>query len=90
MTRTIILSGTEFQAFDWEEAPANVEESARSERHTRNAELLSSDISQLGPGEATFTCDHTFAFDTPFELKGDGRQFVVISTSEHRHVAKPF
>lgn len=91
MTRTIIVNDKEFAAFRWQEVPlpASTEE-VPAEKHARNEELLKNGVMTLVPGEATFQCDQTFAFDTTFSLKGDGRMFVVMSSNAGQHVAKPF
>lgn len=90
MTRTIIINGTEYPAFHWTEAglPGPGEPSAPP--HVRDQELLDHGVSELRPGEVSFQCDQTFAFDTTLEVKGDGRKFVIISGETGRHVAKPY
>lgn len=90
MTRTIILNDTEYQAFTWTEAaPVKVDENG-PEKHLRNRDLLVNGVDTLAPGEVYFRCDQTFAFDTTFSLKGDGRQFVIIASQAGAHVAKPY
>lgn len=88
MTHTILVNDSEFQAFNWTEAAA-IEDGA-SAKHARNLDLLVNGVSELAPGEAYFLCDQTFAFDTTFSLKGDGRKFVVIASQTGAHVAKPY
>lgn len=89
MTPTIILNDAEYPAFHWTEANTPGGE-APSEKHMRNQSLLREGVSELGVGEVYFECDQTFAFDTTFSLKGDGRKFVVIASLAGKHVAKPF
>ena len=91
MTRTIIVNDKEFAAFHWREAPLPLStEEATAPKHARDSGLRENGVTTLAPGEAVFHCDQTFAFDTTFSLKGDGRMFVVISSSAGDHVAKPF
>jgi len=92
MTRTIIVNDKEFAAFNWREVPLPVstEEAALTAKHARNGDLREHGVATLAPGEATFVCDQTIAFDTTFSMKGDGRMFVIISSSAGNHVAKPF
>jgi hypothetical protein len=91
MTRTIIVNDNEFAAFDWTEARIpEVGEDPPLPPHARNEELLKNGVTELRPGEARFHCDQTLAFDTTFELKGDGRKFVVISSQAGEHAAKPY
>lgn len=91
MTRTIILNEVEYPAFHWTEASAELVPSEIPEiKHVRNEALLSNGVSELGIGEVYFECDQTFAFDTTFSLKGDGRKFVIIASSSGKHVAKPY
>lgn len=90
--RTIILNGTEFPAYQWTEAAPilGAHEEHPAEKHTRSEKLINDGIDEIAPGEVYFQCDHTFAFDTTFTMKGDGRKFVVIASEEGRHVAKPY
>lgn len=92
MTRTIILNDTEYPAFEWTEATPvlGAESGDQPEKHLRGEELVRNGISEIAPGEVVFRCDQTFAFDTTFSVKGDGRKFVVIASEEGRHVAKPY
>ena len=90
MTRTIIVNGTAFPAFGWFEAPLPQPGEDAPRTHIRDHELLDQGVSDLRPGEVLFTCDQTFVFDTTFELKGDGRKFVIIASENGRHVAKPY
>jgi hypothetical protein len=91
MTRTIIINGTEFPAFEWTEAtPVLGEDQTNTPRHVRDEHLLEEGISDIGTGEVYFHCDQTFAFDTTFSMKGDGRKYVIIGSEEGRHVAKPY
>lgn len=87
MTHTIIVNEKEFMVFDWiEEAAIAVDQP----RHARSPELLEEGVDELYPGEVYFRCDQTLVFDTTFELKGDGRQFVIIASGRGKHVAKPY
>lgn len=90
MTHTIIVNDKEFTAFDWHEAAAGVGDAGATERHVRDQALLENGVDSLGPGEVYFFCDLTLVFDTIFELKGDGRKFVVIASTTGKHVAKPY
>jgi len=91
MTRTILLSDSEYQAFNWTEAAAvAIGDEAAEEKHPRNHDLLVNGVGELAPGEVYFFCDQTFAFDTTFSLKGDGRKFVIIAAQNGAHVAKPY
>jgi len=87
MIHPIIVNDKDLDVFDWFEAPA---ETSAEPRHARDHDLLENGVDRLAPGEAFFRCDQTLAFDTPFELKGDGRKFVVIASENGRHVAKPY
>jgi hypothetical protein len=51
---------------------------------------LEEGVDELYPGEVFFRCDQTLVFDTTFELKGDGRRFVIIASGHRKHVAKPY
>ena len=82
---TIILNDHEFPAFEWTETSVGDEPP-----HARDRELLENGVAHLRAGEVQFRCDQTFAFDTTFELKGDGRKFVIISSDRGLHVAKPY
>lgn len=88
MTHTIIVNGKEFSAMDWTEIPVVAGEEKPT--HVRGPELLEDGVWELYPGEVSFFCDQTLVFDTTFELKGDGRQFVVIASGQGQHVAKPY
>lgn len=91
MMRTIILNGTEFPAFEWTEAaPVLGTTDDPVEKHTRGEKLISDGLSEIAPGEVFFRCDLTFAFDTTFTMKGDGRKFVIIASENGQHVAKPY
>ncbi len=90
MTHTIIVNDTEFPAFYWFEMPLPGPGETPSHPHSRNEDLLEKGVSELRPGEVSFTCDQTFVFDTTFELKGDGRKFVVLQSDKGRHIAKPY
>lgn len=89
MTPTIILNGKEHSAFRWTEAVFQPGE-IPGEKHARNETLLHDGVSKLAAGEVYFECDQTFAFDSTFSLKGDGRKFVVIASQGRKHVAKPY
>ncbi|CAN5332120.1 hypothetical protein BH09VER1_BH09VER1_49460 [soil metagenome] len=90
MTHTIIVNDKEFAANDWLEAPSGVGAAASPERHMRDQNLLENGVDSLSAGEVYFHCDLTLVFDTAFELKGDGRKFVVIASNTGKHVAKPY
>lgn len=90
MTFTIIVNDTEFPAFDWFEVPMPEAGDTPSHAHSRNADLLEKGVDELRSGEVSFKCDQTFVFDTTFEMKGDGRKFVVIQSDRGRHIAKPY
>lgn len=90
MTHTIIVNDKEFAAHDWYEAPSGAGDAAAPERHTRDQALLENGVDSLGAGEVYFYCDLTLVFDTIFELKGDGRKFVVLASTAGKHVAKPY
>ncbi len=85
---TIIVNEKEFTAIDWMEEPATATND--QPRHARGPELLESGVTEVLPGEVFFRCDQTLVFDTTFELKGDGRQFVIIASGHGQHVAKPY
>ena len=76
-------------AFRWTEAVREAGELADT-RHARSEALLHEGVGELRPGEVYFECDQTFAFDSTFSLKGDGRKFVIIASQDRRHVAKPY
>jgi len=88
MMHTIIVNEKEFTAIDWMEEPATA--SNDQPRHARGPELLQNGVTEVLPGEVFFRCDQTLVFDTTFELKGDGRQFVIIASGQGQHVAKPY
>lgn len=90
MTPTIIVNEKEFPAFHWTEARAGDDPGAGHEDHSRGEKLLHDGVSELHAGEVYFQADQTFAFDTPFTLKGDGRKFVIIASDAGKHVAKPY
>jgi hypothetical protein len=88
MSHTIIVNEKEFAAFDWTEQPITPGDD--QPRHARGPELFEEGVGDLSPGEVFFRCDQTLVFDTTFELKGDGRQFVIITSGLGQHVAKPY
>ena len=91
VTPTIIINDHEFPAFDWTEAVIPRGQDSPEPPHTRDQTLLENGVSDgLRAGEVQFRCDQTFSFDTTFELKGDGRKFVILSASRGVHVAKPY
>ena len=45
---------------------------------------------QGGAGEVSFRCDQTLVVDTTFEIKGDGRSYVIVASGRGLHVAKPY
>jgi len=85
MTPTIVLNGAEYPAFRWTEAVSKPGEIA-DVRHARSEALLHEGVGELRPGEVYFESDQTFAFDSTFSLKGDGRKFVIIASQGGRHV----
>lgn len=90
MTHTIVVNGSELEAFNWREAEAIPVPEGRQTRHVRDRMLLENGVLELAPGEVYFHCDLTLAFDTLLELKGDGRKFVIIASGRGDHVAKPY
>ncbi|MEO8350957.1 MAG: hypothetical protein ABI680_04445 [Chthoniobacteraceae bacterium] len=90
MTHTIIVNESPFPAFDWFESPIPGPGETPAHSRNRNEDLLEKGVSELRPGEVSFVCDQTFVFDTTFELKGDGRKFVILQSGNGRHIAKPY
>jgi hypothetical protein len=91
MTRTIIINEHEYPAFEWVETEAHgTADDPPLPPHARNREVMEEGVSDPRPGEVSFRCDQTIAFDTTLELKGDGRKFVVISHRDGLHIAKPY
>lgn len=88
MTHTLVISGRTAQAYNWWEAPARSGEPKL--RHARDQEIIKRGVTELRAGEVFFHCDQSIPFDTTFEMKGDGRKFVIISSKGRLHVAKPY
>lgn len=90
MTREILIGDKQFNAYHWQECPLPPPGETVPRTHVRSQDLLEQGVSELSPGEVSFTCDLTLVFDTTFALKGDNRKFVIISSKGHQHVAKPY